>query len=226
MRSLYVRAVIVSLIWFVFMGALLFLPAGTMAFPGAWALMILLVTGGVTVTAWLAKHSPRLLQERLGAPIQHGQKWWDRIWTPLFMCAFCGWLAAMGWDASRTRFNAVPAWGQVLGGLAVALSMLGGWWAFRVNAFAAPVVKIQEGQKVIDTGPYAAVRHPMYADALLLFAGAPLLLGSWLGLMLAPVLILGMAWRAVHEEEVLRRDLVGYDEYARRVRYRLIPGIW
>lgn len=208
------------------MGALIFWPAGTLAFPGAWAMMIILMTGGLTITTWLARHSPQLLQERLRPPVQRGQDVWDRIWTVLFLCAFCGWCAAMGWDAARTGFTAVPAWGQVLGGLGVALSMLGGWWAFRVNAFAAPVVKIQEGQQVIDTGPYAVVRHPLYANALWLFFGAPLLLGSRLGLILAPVMILSMAWRAVHEEAALRRDLVGYDQYARRVRYRLIPGIW
>lgn len=226
MSGLFLRAIAVSLIWFVFMGALIFWPAGTWAFPGGWALIILLVSGGLTITAWLARHSPALLQERLRPPIQRGQHSWDQIWIGLFISAFCIWLAAMGWDAARTGFHAVPAWGQVLGGLAVAASMAGGWWAFRANAFAAAVVKIQENQQVIDTGPYAVVRHPMYASALLLFAGVPLLLGSWLGLVLAPVLIAGMAWRAIREEEALRRDLAGYDGYARRVRYRLFPGIW
>ena len=226
MSHLYLRANLVFLIWFFFMGALIFWPAGTMAFPGGWAFLIILVSGGLTMTGWLAKHSPQLLQERMRFPIQRGQAFWDQIWIVLFISGFCGWLAVMGWDAARAGFNAVPAWGQALGGLAVAGSMLGGWWAFRANAFAAPVVKIQEGQKVIDTGPYAAVRHPMYANALLLFAGVPLLLGSWLGLVLAPVLIVGMGWRAVQEEKALRRGLAGYEEYARRVRYRLIPGIW
>lgn len=226
MSRLHLRAIFASLIWFVLMGALIFWPAGTFAFAGGWTLLILWVIGGWVITAWLAKRSPTLLQERLRPPIQRGQQSWDQIWILLFICVFCGWLAVMGWDAKRTGFHAVPPWGQALGGLAFVLSMLGGWWAFSANAFAAAVVKIQEGQKVIDTGPYAMVRHPMYAAALLLFAGVPLLLGSWLGLLLAPVLIVGMAWRAAQEEKALRRDLAGYDEYARRVRHRLIPGIW
>jgi protein-S-isoprenylcysteine O-methyltransferase Ste14 len=79
---------------------------------------------------------------------------------------------------------------------------------------------------VIDTGPYSIVRHPMYATALFLFVGVPLLLGSWLGLELSVVFILGIAWRAMREEGALRRDLAGHHEYSRRVRYRLVPGIW
>ena len=94
------------------------------------------------------------------------------------------------------------------------------------DAFAAPVVKIQEGQRTIDTGPYAIVRHPMYASALLLFLGLPLLLGSWLGLAFSPLFILGIAWRAVREERALRAELAGYEAYAERVRYRFIPLVW
>jgi protein-S-isoprenylcysteine O-methyltransferase Ste14 len=88
------------------------------------------------------------------------------------------------------------------------------------------VVKIQEDQRVIDTGPYAIVRHPMYTSALLLIVGLPLLLGSWIGLAMSVVFILGIAWRTLHEEGALRAELKGYDEYAARVRYRFIPSVW
>jgi protein-S-isoprenylcysteine O-methyltransferase Ste14 len=120
----------------------------------------------------------------------------------------------------------MPAWLQVVGFLIALLYMAGVWWTFRENAFAAPVVKIQEGQKVIDTGPYAYVRHPMYTSALLFFVSLPLILGSWWGLLLAVPFILGVAWRAVHEEEALRAGLPGYDAYAARVRYRFVPMVW
>jgi protein-S-isoprenylcysteine O-methyltransferase Ste14 len=79
---------------------------------------------------------------------------------------------------------------------------------------------------VIETGPYAIVRHPMYASGLLFFIGVPLLLGSWLGLSLAALFILGIAWRAVQEEKTLRAELAGYADYASRVRYRFIPYVW
>jgi protein-S-isoprenylcysteine O-methyltransferase Ste14 len=88
------------------------------------------------------------------------------------------------------------------------------------------VVKIQEGQRVIDTGPYAIVRHPMYTSGLMFFIGLPLLLGSWIGLAFSALFILGIAWRAVREERVLRAELSGYDDYAARVRYRFIPFVW
>jgi protein-S-isoprenylcysteine O-methyltransferase Ste14 len=104
--------------------------------------------------------------------------------------------------------------------------MVGAWWTFRENAFAAPVVKVQADQKVIDTGPYGIVRHPMYASALLLFAGLPLLLGSGLGLWTSGFFIAGIGWRAVREERVLAGALSGYADYLERVRYRFIPGVW
>jgi protein-S-isoprenylcysteine O-methyltransferase Ste14 len=120
----------------------------------------------------------------------------------------------------------VPPWLQVAGFVGTVLYMIGVWLTFRENAFAAPVVKIQEGQRVIDTGPYAVVRHPMYASTLLLFVGLPLLLGSWIGLAISVLFILGVAWRAVHEERALRAELAGYEDYAGRVRYRLVPHLW
>lgn len=212
--------------WTVFIAALILWPAGTLAYPGAWAFIGLFAGGGLAMILWLSKRSPSLLRERMASPLQRAQKPWDRVFLVLFMLGFFGWMALMGWDAARTGFTAVPLWLQALGGLGIAINMLGTWWTFRENAFAAPVVKIQEGQRAVDTGPYAIVRHPMYASALFLFIGVPLLLGSWLGLAFSTVFILGIAWRAVQEERVLRAELSGYDDYAARVRYRFVPCVW
>lgn len=213
-------------VWTLFMAGLVMWPAGTLAYPAGWALIALYAIGGVAMILWLAKHSPSLLRERMAGPVQRNQKPWDRVWLPLFIAAFCFWTGFMSWDAARTGFTAVPAWLQVVGGLLILLNSAGTFWTFRENAFAAPVVKIQEGQRVIDTGPYALVRHPMYASALLLFVGMPLLLGSWRGLALSAILILAIAWRAVHEEQALRQELPGYADYAGRVRYRFAPLLW
>ncbi len=215
-----------ALLWFALVGALVFWPAGTLVYAGGWAFILLIGGGGLAITLWLAKNSPALLRERLRSPVQRHQKPWDRIWTPVFMVGFFGWIAFMGWDAQRTGFTTIPAWAQALGGLGIAVSMLGSWRAFRANPFAAAVVKIQEDHKVIDTGPYAMVRHPMYATALLTLVGIPLLLGSWWGLALSSLFILGIAWRAVREENTLRAELSGYEAYAARVRYRFIPLVW
>ncbi|MEZ2126594.1 MULTISPECIES: isoprenylcysteine carboxylmethyltransferase family protein [unclassified Sinorhizobium] len=212
--------------WMVFMAVLLLWPAGTFAYPAAWILIGIFAIGGVAMIVWLSKRSPRLLRERMALPVQRAQEPWDRIWLSIFMLAFFVWMAFMSWDAARNSFTAIPAWLQMLGGLAIVLEMLGVAWTFRENTFAAPVVKIQEDQRVIDTGPYAAVRHPMYASALLFFIGLPLLLGSWIGLALSILFILGMAWRAVHEERALRAKLTGYEDYAARVPYRFVPYVW
>jgi protein-S-isoprenylcysteine O-methyltransferase Ste14 len=220
------RYMLQMLLWTFVMGVLILWPAGTLAYPGGWALLALFASGGVAMVLWLSQHSPSLLRERMASPLQREQKPWDRIWLMAFMLGFFAWMAFMGWDAARTGFNAVPVWLQVLGGLLIIANGAGTWWTFRENAFAAPVVKIQQGQKAIATGPYAFVRHPMYTSAALLLIGMPLLLGSWIGLALSIVFILGIAWRAVHEERALQDELQGYSEYAGRVRYRLIPYVW
>jgi protein-S-isoprenylcysteine O-methyltransferase Ste14 len=131
----------------------------------------------------------------------------------------------MAWDARQHAF-AFPLWAQMLGLIGFIAGLSGGYFTFRENSFAAPVVAMQEGHRVIDTGAYAYVRHPMYAGALLYLIGLPLMLGSWWGLVLTPFLILGVAWRAVNEEKMLRSELPGYDDYAKRVRYRFVPGVW
>ena len=117
---------------------------------------------------------------------------------------------------------------QTVGAVLIALCMYVFYLTFRENTHAAPVVKIQteRGHRVVTTGPYALVRHPMYAGALLLFVGVPLLLGSWYGLAAALVMIALLVARIVMEERTLTNELPGYREYAERVRWRLIPGIW
>jgi protein-S-isoprenylcysteine O-methyltransferase Ste14 len=213
-------------IWTAVMAALVLWPAGTLAYPGGWAFIGEFAVGGVLMTLWLVKRNPRLLRERMRLPIQREQKPWDRAWVMFFIIGFLAWTIFMAWDAARTGFSAVPAWLQAIGGLCVMLHVLGTWWTFRENTFAAPVVKIQKDQRVIDSGPYAIVRHPMYASALPLFIGMPLLLGSWIGLALSVLFVLGLAWRTVHEEGALRAELRGYDEYAARVRDRIVPLVW
>lgn len=220
------RYLIQLLAWSVFMAALILWPAGTLAYPGGWALIAVFTLGSVVAIAWLARTDPALLRERMAAPVQRGQPLWDRIWLNGFMVFFCGWLAFMAWDAAQSGFAAVPAWAQVLGLASILAYGPGVWWTFRENSFAAPVVKVQAEQTIIDTGPYAIVRHPMYASAVPLFVGMPLLLGSWRGLAGTAAILLALGWRAVREERELRRAFPDYDNYAARVRHRLVPGVW
>jgi protein-S-isoprenylcysteine O-methyltransferase Ste14 len=134
----------------------------------------------------------------------------------------------MALDAKRWSLSHMPPWLNFVGAVLSASFFLSCWLVFRENSFAAPVVKIQRerGQRVITTGPYAIVRHPMYAGGILYFVGLPLLLGSWIGLALAPILIVALTLRIGLEERTLTQALPDYADYTRRVRYRLIPGVW
>lgn len=176
----------------------------------------------------MLRHNPALLEERMKPLIQRDQKPWDKALMAAFLLLWCAWFVVMALDAVRFGWSHMPLWLQALGVLAIAVSMYVMFLIMRTNSFAAPVVKIQaeRGHRVISDGPYAVVRHPMYSGALLLILGTPLLLGSWWGLALSPVLILLFAVRAVMEERTLMAELPGYVGYAARVRYRLIPGVW
>lgn len=222
-RSLILR----SVPWAVFTALLLFGIAGTLAWPGAWVLLLVMYGGGVVAGLWLGRRDPALLAERLAPLVQKDQKPWDRAFMVVFLAAWLGWFVLMALDA-RQGWSFVPAWLAALGAVAIVVSLALILRVLRENSFAAPVVKLQRerGQKVVDTGPYALVRHPMYAGTLPMLLGVPLLLGSWWGLAGAAALLLLLALRAVKEERMLTEELEGYADYARRVRWRLVPLVW
>jgi protein-S-isoprenylcysteine O-methyltransferase Ste14 len=220
--------VIKTLIWIAVMAALLFVPAGTVWWPQAWVFLVELAVTGLLISGWLYVHDPALLAQRMASPVQREQPAWDRIFMICVLLFFCAWLAVMGLDAVRFRASHVPVRAQGVGAALILVSQYVFWLVFRANSYAAPVVKVQteRGHAIATTGPYALVRHPMYAGAILLLIGIPLLLGSWYGLALAPVLVVGFAIRAVLEERVLQAQLPGYADYAARVRYRFVSMIW
>lgn len=222
------RVIVQTLLWYGIMGLLLFVPAGTLDWPGAWAFLAEMIALSTVTGLLLARHDPALLAERLGSPIQEGQPTADKFLLISILLALAGWLVFMGLDVRFGWSDEVPVWAQALGALSVGLTLWIGYRVMRENSFAAPVVKIQKerGQRVIDTGPYSYVRHPLYAGALFFFIGVPLLLGSWWGLAPTPAFILLLAARILLEEKTLRAGLAGYDAYVARVRYRLVPLIW
>jgi protein-S-isoprenylcysteine O-methyltransferase Ste14 len=115
---------------------------------------------------------------------------------------------------------------SVVGDVLVALGVFMVLLVFRANTYGSSSIEIVEGQKVISTGPYAIVRHPMYVGIIVIAVGAPLALGSWWGLLAVVCTTLALIWRILDEETLLRSDLAGYNEYALRVRYRLVPFVW
>ena len=224
----YGPLVLQNLAWLVVMAALLFIPAGDWIWPAGWVYLATMMVSAVLITVWLARHDPGLLAERMKFPVRREQPPWDRILTGLILLGFVGWTALAAIDAVRFYWSEMPVILQGLGWALIVACMAIGWLTFRENSFAAPVVRIQaeRNQKVVSSGPYALVRHPLYAGALLFMIGQPLLLGSWLALAASPVLVLLMAMRAVGEERTLKAALPGYAEYMQKVRFRLAPGVW
>ncbi|HYM31216.1 MAG TPA: isoprenylcysteine carboxylmethyltransferase family protein [Candidatus Cybelea sp.] len=210
------------------MAALLFWPAGTFDWPGAWVFLAELGIGGTAISLWLLRHDPGLLRERMRLPFQKEQVVRDKIFMTAVQIAWCGWVALMALDAKRWHMSHLPAWLGGMGAILIALGLGIVWLTFRVNSFAAPVVKIQKerGQSIVTVGPYRIVRHPMYAGAAVYLIGMPLLLGSWYGLAIVPLLLAGLSTRIGIEERALCGEFPEYADYAARVRFRLIPYVW
>jgi len=209
-------------------GAVLLLSAGDWRWPQAWAYLAEMAITSLALGFWLARYDPALLSSRLSSPIQKDQRPWDRIFMMIAFAAFFGWLVLIALDAWRFHWSDMSIWCEAAGAILIALCMVVAGYTFHANTFAAPQVRMQgqRDHRVVTTGPYAIVRHPMYAGALLYFLGVPLLLGSWCGFLLFPVLAFGLGVRAVGEERMLRSRLTDYDIYTRRVRFRFVPYIW
>jgi protein-S-isoprenylcysteine O-methyltransferase Ste14 len=227
-RNLTLRLLVQTCLWLALMAMLLFAAAGTLAWVQAWVFLAIFAVGSAGFGAWLGRRDPGLLAARLGSINQRGQPLWDKIFLIVFVALWLGWLVLMGLDARRWHSSDMPPLLNMFGAAMTIAGFLGVMRVFAENSFAAPVIRVQaeRAQRVIATGPYAVVRHPMYAAAMLYLFGLPLLLGSWYGLLAVPLMIAGLAPRAVMEERVLKRDLPGYADYMTRVRYRLIPHLW
>ena len=221
------RLLLQSTITTVAMGALLFGCAGTLHWPSAWVFLVTSALLGPLCGWWLYRVDPALLAERLRPVLQKEQPAADKVFITVFVAAMLAWLTLTGVDR-RIASSHMPLALHALGFVLYLASTLFILRVFRENSFAAPVVKLQaeRAQRVISTGPYAHVRHPMYSGMILFFAGVSLLLGSWWGLVMVPLFVVLFAIRIGIEERTLREGLPGYSDYVTRIRYRLLPGVW
>jgi protein-S-isoprenylcysteine O-methyltransferase Ste14 len=214
-----------SLLGILVLATLLFIPAGTLHYWQAWLFMAMFVCASGAISVYLAIRDPKLLERRMNVGPQAEKEPAQKI---IMVFAMIGFIAVLVFPALDHRFgwSSVPASVSVLGDALIVLGFLFTFFVFRENSYGASTIQIAEGQTVISTGPYALVRHPMYAAALVMLVGVPLALGSWWGLFALLLILPVLIWRLLDEERFLRQNLPGYTEYQTKVKYRLLPLIW
>ena len=203
---------------------MLFVPAGTLMWPKGWLFICVTIVALIVASVYLRRTNPEVIAARINR--HEGTKRWDRILVPIFILTVMTIPIVAALDDGRFHWLHLPWWLCVVGYLLLITGMAGLTWAESENKFFEPTVRIQTDRdhRVIDTGPYAIVRHPGYISACPLFAGMALSLGSTWALIPALLSCLVLILRTVWEDQTLREELAGYKEYAQRVRYRWIPG--
>lgn len=205
--------------------ALLFLPAGRFDWPSAWAYIAIMIAFVMINWACLLRWNPELIDRRMH--VGAGTKTWDKIWAVAFTPSLSAVYIVAGLDA-RDGAASLPAavWPLGLAIFLAGAAML--TWSMVVNPFFEKTVRIQteHDHRVIDTGPYAFVRHPGYAGFVGVIAGTPLLLGSAWAFIPALLSLAALAVRTALEDRTLKDELTGYCDYAARIRFRLVPGLW
>jgi protein-S-isoprenylcysteine O-methyltransferase Ste14 len=201
------------------------LSAGTLCYWQAWVYLTVFFGASVFHTLYLMKHDPALLQRRLkGGPTAEK----ERAQQIIMLCTSVGFIGLLVVPALDHRFgwSDVPLMVVIAGNLLIAAGYYIIFLVFRENTFTSATIEIAAEQKVISTGPYASVRHPMYAGGLLYLLGMSLALGSYWGLLVLTATMPFLIWRLFDEERFLAKNLSGYSEYMQRVRWRLVPGVF
>jgi len=209
----------------VVMTVAVFLPAGTLDWWQGWLFLGAFFVPVLGINAYLLRHDPALIERRLRAGPAAETRLTQKIIQGVAALIFLGILVVPALD-HRFGWSAAPAWVPIAGDLLVVASLSGIFVVFRENTYTSATVQVAQDQRVISTGPYRIVRHPMYSAALLLFVGTPLALGSFVGLVFFVPILLAIVWRLVDEERLLARELAGYEEYRQTVRFRLVPRVW
>ncbi len=220
--TLIIKAVVTGLLIF----ALIFVPAGTFQWPEAWLFLLVYFTMVTGMLIWMKKNAPDLLKERMSRKKE--RKSWDKKIMTGYPFLLISLLVVPGLDAVRFHWSRVPLIVKALGFVGYFFAIGFAFWAMKENAYASDVVRIQDerGHKVCTTGPYRYVRHPMYVGVVLGLLCFPLALGSLFSFIPAFLIFVLFILRTSLEDKTLQEELPGYKEYALKVRYRLLPGVW
>lgn len=222
MNSLIRKLVIRFALLPVFLILLIFLPAWTWNYWEAYVLVAILVIPMIFVLVYFLKKDPRFLERRTHMKEkENSQKLIVALMTPVFLLGFI----IPGLD-HRFGWSDVPVYFIIAADIIIPLGYLLIFFVFKQNSYASRVVEISENQKVISTGLYGVIRHPMYLGVLIMYLPLPVALGSWWGLIPMAGVPLVLVLRILNEEKVLRNNLEGYQEYCQKTRFRLIPFIW
>jgi protein-S-isoprenylcysteine O-methyltransferase Ste14 len=225
MSGLAVRAVVSVFVLVGLLGAVIFASAGTLDYWQAWVYLTILLIVSLLTTIYLLRNDPELLRRRLHGGPTAEKRPAQRIIMTFTTLGFIALLVVPALDR-RTGWSNVPPLVVLTGNILFVVGYYFIYRVFRENSFTSATIEIATDHKVIDTGPYSIVRHPMYASALLYLAGTPLALGSFWGLVPFAAVIPFLIWRLFDEETMLERELQGYSDYKKRVMYRLLPGVW
>ncbi len=226
MNNLIIQTLRTSLLGVIALGVLLFLPAWTLAYWQAWVFIVVFVASAEATGVYLALKDPALLKRRMNPGFQgEEQSMTQKIIGSLAVLSTLSLLVFCAFD-HRFAWSSVPPAISVLGDVLVVLGLLLDLFVLRENSYAGTSVQTFEGQKVISTGLYAHIRHPMYAGNVIMVVGIPLALGSWWGFLVLALIFPVLIWRILDEEKFLEKDLPGYKEYEQKVHYRLVPYLW
>jgi protein-S-isoprenylcysteine O-methyltransferase Ste14 len=223
--SLALRAWFALAVLAAVMGLLLFIAAGTMSYWQAWVYLGIFFGASALTTAFLIRRDPALLERRMHGGPTAEKRPVERLIMVFTSIGFIALLVVPALD-HRFRWSGVPVWAVIVGDVLVVIGFYFIFLVYRENTFTSATIEVAPGQTVISTGPYAIVRHPMYASALLYLVGTTLALGSYWGMVPLVATMPFLIWRLFDEEKLLAENLPGYVEYRKKVRHRLVPGIW
>ncbi|MBN1149339.1 MAG: isoprenylcysteine carboxylmethyltransferase family protein [Anaerolineales bacterium] len=225
-RKIWARGFLRILIVLGVMAAILFGSAGRLDWSAAWLLALLYIAFLLVVMGWGLRSAPELLQER--SRVAENVKPWDKWINAIYALLLLALLVVAGLDAGRCHWSSMPLPLQAIGFVGFAMASWVIWRTMVENAYASRWARIQEerGQRVVSSGPYRYVRHPMYAAVILLVLCSALALGSYWALIPGGLTAILFVIRTALEDRMLHEELDGYREYASRVRYRLMPGVW